>query len=66
MEEVDKELQGRIDWVLSWLQESEKLTDWETDFINSLTEQFEQKGTLSKRQVKVLERIYREEAIRDD
>jgi hypothetical protein len=34
------------------------LTKWESDFIFSIDEQFESKGTLSDKQCEILERIY--------
>jgi hypothetical protein len=36
------------------------LTDWETDFITSISDQFDTKGTLSDKQFAILERIYAE------
>lgn len=41
----------------------EKLTSWEIDFIESLTKQFEKKGSLSDKQFLILERIYSEKTI---
>jgi hypothetical protein len=37
---------------------SRELTPWEVDFIASLKEQFEIRGSLSERQSEILERIY--------
>jgi hypothetical protein len=37
---------------------SDKLTEWEQTFIESLKEQLERKGSLSPRQVEILEKIY--------
>ena len=34
------------------------LSKWEQDFIESITEQFEERGTLSDRQVEKLNQIY--------
>lgn len=39
---------------------SKKLTDWELNFLESITQQFEDRGSLSERQMEVLERIYAE------
>ena len=39
---------------------SEELTSWETNFYESVSDQFERKGWLSDRQLKILERIYAE------
>lgn len=36
------------------------LTAWELDFLESITDQFTHKGTLSDKQFSVLERIYTE------
>ncbi len=39
---------------------SRELTKWEEQFIESLTEQFEERGHLSERQMEILERVYAE------
>ena len=55
---MDKEL---ITHMLKSLEApSRELTKWEEDFIASVTEQFEERGSLSERQAEVLERIYAE------
>ena len=36
------------------------LTKWEEDFVTSVTDQFERRGSLSDRQIEILERIYAE------
>lgn len=36
------------------------LTPWETNFIESISEQFDRRGTLSEKQFEILERIYAE------
>lgn len=41
-------------------QSSDKLTEWESSFISSLKGQLEKKGSLSGKQVEILERIYAE------
>jgi hypothetical protein len=41
-------------------QDSDRLSKWEQDFIESLAEQWEERGTLSERQREILERIYEE------
>ncbi len=33
-------------------------TQWEADFVYSLSEQFEEKGNLSQKQCEILERLY--------
>ena len=37
---------------------TERLSEWEGDFVDSVTEQFTARGDLSDKQVEVLERIY--------
>ena len=37
---------------------TEKLTEWEGEFLDSVTEQFDSRGDLSEKQVEILERIY--------
>lgn len=39
---------------------SKSLTKWEENFVESLTEQFERKKSLSDRQLEILDRIYTE------
>lgn len=34
-------------------------TEWEYDFMGSVTEQFEEKGQLSEKQTEIVERIYK-------
>ena len=41
---------------------AKELTKWETDFVASITEQFETRKSLSDRQFEILERIYAEKA----
>jgi hypothetical protein len=48
----------------SWIElvnaEGRNLSKWEQDFMDSLTEQFEARGSISDRQEEILERIYSE------
>ena len=37
-----------------------KLTDWELNFLESISDQFIQKGDLSDKQFEILEKIYAE------
>lgn len=37
-----------------------KLTKWELDFMESITEQFEKRNSISDKQEEILERIYAE------
>lgn len=39
---------------------SQELTKWEENFLESINEQFQSRGTLSERQFEILERIYTE------
>ena len=39
---------------------SKELTKWESDFVESVSGQFERCGSLSERQAEILERIYAE------
>ena len=41
-------------------EEGRNLTDWEENFIESIADQFETRGTVSDRQEEILERIYSE------
>jgi hypothetical protein len=52
------------DTIQQWIDDvsnySMDLTPWEEDFIDSIAEQFEERGTLTDRQIEILERIYAE------
>ena len=53
----DREKQ--TEYMLSQCEDcSERLTDWENSFIESVRDQFDRKGSLSERQIEVLETIY--------
>lgn len=47
-----------------WLEELEtpykRLTDWEQQFVESVSDQLTNRGHLSERQLEILERIYAE------
>ena len=46
---------------MEWIErslESEHLSEWENTFLLSIKEQLEKRGSLSPRQVEVLDRIY--------
>jgi hypothetical protein len=45
------------DWI-SKCEESDKLTEWELNFIKSLKKQLDNKRSLSIKQADILERIY--------
>lgn len=48
--------------IQSWIElvntEGRGLSKWEQDFMDSITEQFEERGAISDRQEEILERIY--------
>jgi hypothetical protein len=54
----------RIDYVLGQLIDSNTLTDWEADFINSISYQFEKNKDLSDEQIEIMEKINRDDAVR--
>ncbi len=39
---------------------SDKLSEWEMDFLESISKYLDKKGTLTEKQAKILERIYAE------
>lgn len=51
--------QQRFDWIIDGLDE-DKLTEWETGFIESVKERMETKGDLTPGQEDKLEEIFRE------
>lgn len=60
---MDDKEKKRIERMLEYLIEDcsdheGKLTTWEMDFIESVDAQFRAKGTLSPKQIEVLDRIY--------
>lgn len=58
-------MSARIDWLLKNLEESDTLTEWESEeFLPSVVEQYERNGTLSQPQIDKLEEIYREDNTR--
>lgn len=49
------------EWIDACLNESKKrLTKWEEDFLESVSDQLDRTGSLSERQAEILERIYAE------
>lgn len=50
--------------IQQWLDTLEtprhELTKWEEDFVDSVREQFQARGSLSERQIEILEKIYAE------
>ena len=55
---------GRLEHVEDWLDSiwghAGRLTQWEREFIESVTEQWEERRSLSGRQLDILEKIYAE------
>jgi len=49
-------------WLDKISTEGKGLTKWEENFIESIKEQFEKRGTLSDRQEEILEKIYTDKA----
>lgn len=47
-------------WIRKINEEGRGLSTWELEFMESVTEQFEDRGTLSAKQEEVVERIYAE------
>lgn len=46
------------EWIRTINEKGENLNKWEQDFVESITEQFEQKKWISDKQEDILERIY--------
>ena len=57
--EKDEAYRVHHEWIDKCLG-SDNLTEWEEKFVNSVKEQLERRGSLSPRQVEVLEKIYAE------
>lgn len=47
-------------WIETINKEGKNLSSWEEEFMESLTEKFENRGWISEKQEEVLERIYSE------
>jgi len=47
-------------WVDTIQEEGLRLTPWEEEFVDSIAERLANRGSLSERQVEILERIYAE------
>lgn len=45
-------------WITAVNDEGRNLTEWETSFMESVTDHFEGGGNLSEKQQEILERIY--------
>jgi len=48
------------EWVDRVLENRRKLTKWEEDLLESISDQLDTRGSLSERQAEILERIYAE------
>ncbi len=48
------------DWLDALERPRRPLTTWETDFVESISEQFDARGSISDKQQDTLERIYAE------
>jgi hypothetical protein len=51
-----------IEYMLASCKTAHTLTSWEEYFLESIEEQFRVRGTLTDRQVEILERIYNEKS----
>jgi len=60
MEESQKKLVE--EWFKSIEETGVNLSKWEEDFVESVKEQFTKRGSLSEKQLEILERIYAERA----
>lgn len=59
---LDKDEVARLSWILQSADDQVDLTDWERNFIDDLTERFEDQGkfmTVSDKMWEVLERIHK-------
>jgi len=61
---LDKQTHDRVEHIFKFL-EYDKLTDWEDNFVVSVSGQFERSGFLSKKQLEILERIFKQSEERD-
>lgn len=48
------------DWLWKIREHAHGLSKWEAEFVDSIAQQLEERGTLSDRQADILERIYSE------
>lgn len=52
------EVQKMLDEISEDLSEWDNVTEWESDFMDSIREQWERRGTLTPKQIERLEDIY--------
>ncbi len=45
-------------WIESIREDGHGVTKWESDFVDSIAEQVEERGSISEKQQDILERIY--------
>lgn len=45
-------------WIITINDEGRNLSKWELDFMESVTQQFERRGSVSDKQEETIERIY--------
>jgi hypothetical protein len=45
-------------WIATINEEGRGLSKWEMDFMESVSEQFEERGSVSDKQEEIIERIY--------
>lgn len=49
----------QLEYMLGHIEDyTERLTEWEKQFVDSVSEQLEQRGTLSEKQQEIVERVY--------
>ncbi len=61
MSEQENKQKLHESWIEACLNESVKrLTKWEEEFLESISDQIARTGSLSERQIEILERIYTE------
>ena len=49
----------QLEYMLDHIEDyTERLTPWEKQFVGSVSEQLEQRGTLSEKQQEIVERVY--------
>lgn len=56
----DPRLKYAEDWLNSIIDSGKDLTDWELEFVDSVTKQLEEKSWLSEKQIDRIEKIYTE------
>lgn len=60
MKHVPEQIKTWKEWIEKCLSARDRLTKWEEDFTESISEQLNERGSLSERQAEILERIYSE------